>query len=178
MKHIDKENVIVIGIALALLIAWGVWYPRHQAKVVAQAQARRAEAQVLAAKNNAAVDYAAKQAAAKEVKPAKPAPVQAKPAPEIKAVPLQKYPPVVLDNSVTSFRIDPNTGTVDRIELKQYDSSDRKSRIVYSSEQVPAKLSRSKGWNSGRPSICPSCVRKTLPRPFPLSAVSAAAAMN
>ena len=65
MKHIDKENVIVIGIALALLIAWGVWYPRHQAKVVTQAQERRTEAQVLAAKNNAAVDYAAKQAAAK-----------------------------------------------------------------------------------------------------------------
>ena len=139
MKHIDKENVIVIGIALALLIAWGVWYPRHQAKVMAQAQARRAEAQVLAAKNNAAVDYAAKQAAAKEAKAEKPAPVQARPAPEIKAVPLQKYPPVILDNSVTSFRIDPNTGTVDRIELKQYDSSDRKSRIVYSSDQVPRK---------------------------------------
>ena len=36
MKFIDKENVIVIGIALALLIAWGVWYPRHQTKVAAQ----------------------------------------------------------------------------------------------------------------------------------------------
>ena len=137
MKYFDKENIIVIGIALALLIAWGMWYPRHQAKTVAQSQERRAEARALEAKNAAADNYAAKQAAAKETKSEKPARPQ--PAPEKKTVSIPKFKPVILSNSVASFQIDPNSGTVDRIELKQYDSSDRKSRIVYNSDLVPRK---------------------------------------
>ena len=137
MKYFDKENIIVIGIALVLLIAWGMWYPRHQAKVTAKVQEQRAEARVLAAKNAAADNYAAKQAAAKENKVRKPLSPKAAPAPEAAAV--TKFKPVTLANSVSSFKIDPNSGTVDRIELKQYDSSDRKSRIVYSSDQVPRK---------------------------------------
>ena len=49
---IDKETCIVIAIALAVLVAWGIYYPRQQAEemkarqrqaMIAQAQAEYAE---------------------------------------------------------------------------------------------------------------------------------------
>ena len=46
MKHFDKENLIVIGIALAILIAWGVWYPQRQAQVNAKSRERQAAAHI------------------------------------------------------------------------------------------------------------------------------------
>ena len=38
----DKEKAVVIGIALILLVAWGIWYPRQQARTAARNQERRA----------------------------------------------------------------------------------------------------------------------------------------
>ena len=54
MKFLDKENIIVIVIALALLIAWGMWYPGHQAGVNAKIRQQQAEAQALEAQKTAA----------------------------------------------------------------------------------------------------------------------------
>ena len=145
MKHFDKENLIVIGIALAVLIAWGVWYPQRQAKVNAKNKEQYAAAQALAAKNAAAQKYADRQAEKKAAeKPAAEKPAVSQPAPVPKApvppAPLRKkLLPVILSNELALFTIDPNYGTIDRIELKKYDTSDRKERIVYSSEQVPRK---------------------------------------
>ena len=145
MKHFDKENLIVIGIALAVLIAWGVWYPQRQAKVNAKNKGQYAAAQALAAKNAAAQKYADRQAEKKAAeKPAAEKPLVSQPAPApnvpVPPAPLRKkVPPVILSNELALFTIDPNYGTIDRIELKKYDTSDRKERIVYSSEQVPRK---------------------------------------
>ena len=50
MKHFDKENIIVIGVALLLLIAWGFWYPQRQAKLNKQAKERSMAAAALADK--------------------------------------------------------------------------------------------------------------------------------
>ena len=49
--------------------------------------------------------------------------------------------------------IDPNTGTVEEVELKKYDSSDRRERIVYKTDQVPRKtfaLEGLDGWQTVR----------------------------
>ena len=140
VKHIDKENVIVIGIALALLIAWGIWYPKQQAKVNAARQEQRAAAQALEAKNEAARKYAEQQqtaAAPAQAQPAAPAPAPAPAAPS--AFSKDRYPAVTLANELTRFVIDPVSGTVEKIELCRYDASDRKGRIVYDSNIVPRR---------------------------------------
>ncbi|MBO4648228.1 MAG: membrane protein insertase YidC [Lentisphaeria bacterium] len=160
MKHIDKENVIVIGIALALLIAWGIWYPKQQAKANAARQEQRAAEQAIEAKNEAARQYAEQQQAAAAPAEAQPAaqtpapaaPAETQPAAQTPAaqtpapapvVPAEfskdRYPAVTLGNDLTRFVIDPISGTVEKIELLKYDTSDRKGRIVYDSNVVPRR---------------------------------------
>ena len=146
MKHLDKENIIVIGIALALLVGWGIWYPKHQAKVNAQRQEQKAAAQAMEAKNAAAQKYilqknAEKQAASKAQTAlhSKAAGKKNSSAPALPAPQIPQYPPVTLSNELTTFVINPGSGTVEKIELLKYDTSDRKSRIVYSSDKVPQK---------------------------------------
>ncbi|MBQ9336853.1 MAG: membrane protein insertase YidC [Lentisphaeria bacterium] len=139
MKHFefDKEKAVVIAIALALLVAWGIWYPRQQAKTAARNQKLRAAAEAAAAKQAAAEQYAAaKQAEKQAAKPAKEdTPAKAEPV----LPPAQTLPPFILANDLTSFVIDPNTGEINRIELLKYDDSERKGRIVYHTEPVPRK---------------------------------------
>ena len=131
MKHLDKENIIVIGIALLLLIGWGVWYPKHQAERNLKIQEQRAVAQAMENKNLTAQNYASRQIARKQsVSPGSP----------VKTAPvLPKHPPIVLSNDLTSFVIDPDSGSIDKIELLKYDTSDRTGHIVYDSEKVPRK---------------------------------------
>lgn len=145
----DKEKAIVIGIALILLVAWGIWYPRQQAQTAARNQERRAAIEAAAAKQAAAEQYAAaKQAekqAAQSVKPETPA----KPEPVLP--PAETLPNFTIANDLTSFVIDPNTGSIERIELLKYDDSERKGRIVYRTEQVPRKtfaMDGLEGWQT------------------------------
>ena len=117
MKHFDKENLIVIGIALAILIAWGIWYPQRQAKVNAISKERQAAAQALAAKNAAAQKYADQQAEKKAAeKPAVSRPAPAPKAPVPPPAPVRKQlPPEILSNDLALFTIDTNSATIDRI---------------------------------------------------------------
>ena len=132
-KFFDKENIIVIVIALALLVAWGIWYPKQPARPRSAARTVKkveSPAAPVPVKQQPAPALATKPAAA----PAAPVPVKQQPAPEVKRVPA-----VTLSNSLTSFVIDPNSGTIERVELKKYDTSDRKGPIVYQTDQVPRK---------------------------------------
>lgn len=132
MKFFDKENIIVIGIAAALLIAWGVWwYPKLQ---VQPRQNPTVRTEVKPAPQSAPIAQTQSQSVQKPAPV--PAPQPAAPAPAVK---IQEYPNVILSNEVMSAEINPNTGTIEKIELKKYDSSDRKGRIVYKTDQVPRK---------------------------------------
>ena len=160
----DKENIIVICIALALLAAWGIWYPKQPARPRSAARTvKKVESPAPAAaspKTQPAPVPAAKTAAA----PAAPAPVKQQPAPEVTRVPA-----VTLSNSLTSFVIDPNSGTIERVELKKYDTSDRKGPIVYKTDQVPHKTFALEGleeWqtvslSAARPETSPSTLQVT-----------------
>ena len=108
----DKEKAVVIGIALILLVAWGIWYPRQQARTAARNQERRAAIEAAAAKQAAAEQYAAaKQAEKQAAQPVKPE-TPARPEPVLP--PAETLPSFTIANELTSFVIDPNTdiGTI------------------------------------------------------------------
>ena len=145
----DKEKAVVIGIALILLVAWGIWYPRQQARTAARNQERRAAIEAAAAKQAAAEQYAAaKQAEKQAAQPVKPE-TPARPEPVLP--PAETLPSFTIANELTSFVIDPNTGSIDQVELLKYDDSERKGRIVYRTEQVPRKtfaMDGLEGWQT------------------------------
>lgn len=108
LKHLDKENIIVLGIALVLLIAWGVWYPKYTAKQEAAMQKRPARAPQSEAQME-------RTAATKQGAAAKADADQTVPAP-----PLPQYPPVTLDNGLAAFTIAPAAGSVEKVVLHRY----------------------------------------------------------
>ncbi len=141
---LDKESWIVIGIALLLLIGWGVYYPQYQAKEAALYQEQQAAAQVLAAKAEVARKAAEQKAREDGEKPRPDTPepktqssAAEKSAPEPSG--LSRFPPVLLANDLAVFTIDPNAGTVDQVELKQYTDSNQKNRIVFDTSLAPRK---------------------------------------
>lgn len=146
MKHFDKENIIVLCIAAAFLIGWFVWYPKYQAKQNVQRQeaqaAAQAAAQALEAKAQAAKlqleKHAAEQqktaAAAKNTKSAEPAAAA-------------KHAPVILQNKLVAFTVNPDSGTIDKVVLQKYDTSDRKEKITIDSDAAPHKTAAVDGFD-------------------------------
>ena len=137
MKFFDKENTIVICIVLALLIAWAVWYPRHQTKIAAEPGTQTTAVRPAAIMQTVpAQEAVSAQPAPKKAEPAAKAPA---PGPAVPAVKLPRQPLVTLSNKVISITLDPNSGTIEKTELLKYDSSDRQSHIVYKTDQVSHK---------------------------------------
>ena len=148
-KYLDKETVIVAVIALAILIGWGIYYPKYQynqalkAKEQQQllqqetAKARELQKQI---REQSALPVAAEKksaAAQKTVKKAVPA--------GKKALKIQRQKTVVLRNNVTELTVDPNSGTIIKSVLKSYKTSDRKNPIVFNNDQAPCRT----GWIEG-----------------------------
>lgn len=115
----DKETFIVIAIALAILVGWGIYYPKQQAK---QAEYNRQQAMI--AKTQAQyAELARKQETENADRKADPLRTVAEKAePEaVKASPvastLSLFPLVTFGNEVADFSINPNTGTIDKVEF-------------------------------------------------------------
>lgn len=138
MKHFDKENIIVLCIAAAFLIGWFFWYPKYQAKQNVQRQeaqaAAQAAAQALEAKAQAAKLQLEKHAAEQQK-----AASAAKNAPAAATAATTKHPAVVLQNKLIAFTINPDSGTIDKVVLQKYDTSDRKEKITIDSDAAPHK---------------------------------------
>ena len=135
----DKETFIVIAIALAILVGWGIYYPKQQAK---QAEYNRQQAMI--AKTQAQyAELARKQETENADRKADPLRTVAEKAePEaVKASPvastLSLLPLVTFGNEVADFSINPNTGTIDKVEFKQFTTSNKKEPVVYDSVYAP-----------------------------------------
>ncbi len=139
---LDKESWIVIGLALLLLVAWGVLYPSYQAKEAAKYKEQQAAAQAMAAKAEAARKVAEQKSRKDAEKPRaetaevkSPVPAAGKPVPASSTLP--HFPPVLLANDLAVFSIDPDTGTLDKVELKKYTDSSKKNVIVFNTALAP-----------------------------------------
>lgn len=144
MIKLDKENWIIIGVALLLLIGWGVYYPTHQAREAANFKEQQAAAQAMAAK----VEFARKVAEDKARKDAEkthavPAEAKVQAAAANKTAPassnLPQFPSLLLANDLLAFTIDPNLGTVDKVELKKYTDSTEKKIVVFDTSSAPRR---------------------------------------
>ncbi|MBO7147379.1 MAG: membrane protein insertase YidC [Lentisphaeria bacterium] len=160
VKSIDKESLIVIGIALILLIAWGVWYPRYQAKQQAFYQEQQAQKKALNAQAEKAQQLAEQKTQNVTVSDTKEQKTVLLP----KTAKITRYDNLKLENKLLSVVIDPNNGVVETVTLKQYDTSDKKTRIVFNSEKAPLKtaaLLGLDGWkviSTTRPKVTPDSV--------------------
>ncbi len=149
---IDKETCIVIAIALAVLVAWGIYYPRQQAEemksrqrqaMIAQAQAEYAE---LLRKTEEGKTAPRTLPAAADTQRPETTPVRT---PVPAAVPLQA--PVTFGNTLVDFTINPNSGTIDKVAFRQFTTSNRKEPLVYDSVHAPDRtfaIAGLDGWNT------------------------------
>ena len=151
-KYLDKETITVAVIALAILIGWGIYYPKYQVSQMEKAR----EQQLLLKKENAKAQEMDQQirkqlSAAKtsaeagkktEVKTAKAAPSGSGKAAAPK---LRFYKNAVISNNVTEITVDPNSGTIVKSTLSTYKTSDKKKAIVFDSNLAPCRT----GWMDG-----------------------------
>ena len=122
----DKETFIVIIIAVILLIGWAIYYPKQQGVPAGtQTQYTELAGTAEAGKQNPPPRTAAAQETPEAVKTS------------LTPVKLQLRPLVVFGNEVADFSINPNTGTIDKVEFKQFSTSDKKGPVVYDSVLAP-----------------------------------------
>ncbi len=122
----DKETFIVIIIAVILLIGWAIYYPKQQGVPAGtQTQYTELAGTAEAGKQNPPPRTAAAQETPEAVKTS------------LTPVKLQLLPLVVFGNEVADFSINPNTGTIDKVEFKQFSTSDKKGPVVYDSVLAP-----------------------------------------
>ncbi len=110
----DKETIIVLAVAVALLIGWTMFY-KPENKPAPQPQTVQTAAQTQSAPTQTVPAVPVSQAV-------QTVQTVQKPADAVPAV-LPKAVPVVLENDLVRMTLDPGSGTLEQVELKKYKKS-------------------------------------------------------